>query len=97
MPLKVWDLQFDDDNEGEFARHGVMVAEIRQVLDGEPVFFRNRRQHAAAILMVGPTYGGRFLTVPLATTMVEGLWRPATAWESDQNERLRYTAQRPSR
>jgi hypothetical protein len=94
MPLKVWDLQFDDDNEAEFGRHHVSAHEILQVLDSAPVFFRNRKRHSATILMVGPTNGGRMLTVPLAPLPIEGVWRPATAWDSDPDEALRYTAQR---
>ena len=44
MPLKVWDLQFDDENEAEFGRHHVSAIEILQVLDNAPVFFRNRKK-----------------------------------------------------
>jgi hypothetical protein len=94
MPVKVWDLEFDDDNEAEFGRHHVSAVEILQVLDNAPVFFRNRKRHRATILMVGPTDGGRMLTVPLAPLPVEGVWRPATAWDSDPDETLRYAAQR---
>jgi hypothetical protein len=97
VPLKVSELEFDEGNEAEMARHAVAAVEVVQVLDGEPVFFRNMGRHAAQIPMVGPTYGGRFLTVPLARTAVEGRWRPATAWDADQNEQLRYTAQRPKK
>jgi hypothetical protein len=94
MPFEVWDLQFDDDNEAEFGRHHFSADEILQVLDNAPVFFRNRKRHRTTLLMVGPTNGGRMLTVPLAAVPVEGVWRPATAWDSDADETLRYTAQR---
>ena len=88
--MRVEALEFDDANEAECARHGVTVREIRQVLEHEPAFFQNKRPHRAQRIMVGPTYGGRFLTVPLAETPVEGVWRPATAWDSGDGERGRY-------
>lgn len=97
MPLPVYDLQFDDWNEDELARHSVSAREVLQVLDGDPVFFRNKKRHAAQLLMVGPTLGGRMLTVPLAATEIGGVWRPATGWESDADETARYHAARGRR
>ena len=50
MPAaKVFELQFDDFNESEMARHGVRPREVRQVLDSAPAFFRNKRGHAATL------------------------------------------------
>lgn len=94
MPLAIYELQFDEWNEEELSRHGVLPREVNQVLDGTPVFLPNKKRHAARILMIGPTLGGRFLTVPLARTPVEGVWRPATAWGSDADEISRYRATR---
>ncbi len=95
MPLKVFELEFDDWNESEAARHNVTPREIMQVLDeGDPVFATNKKGHAASILMIGPTLGGRFLTVPLAATPLEGRWRPATAFDSTAPEIARYRANR---
>lgn len=67
MP-QVFELEFDDWNEAEMARHRVTAREVRQVLDGDPAFFRNKKRHAAPIIMVGATLGGRLLTVPVAPT-----------------------------
>ena len=94
MRVRVYDLQFDEWNEGEMARHHVTAREVLQVLDGDPVFLPNKRGHAAPIIMIGPTFGGRFLTVPLGRTGAEGVWRPATAWDSSSGERARYDAAR---
>jgi hypothetical protein len=88
--IEIYDLQFDDGNESEITRHRVRVVEIVQVLDGEPVFLANRKGHSATVVMIGPTYGGRFLTVPLAPTPAVGVWRPATAWDSSDGEKARY-------
>lgn len=62
MRLDIYELVFDDWNEQEMARHGVVPREVQQVLDETPRFFRNKRGHVAELLMVGPTYGGRLLT-----------------------------------
>jgi hypothetical protein len=97
LRIRVYDLQIDDWNADEAARHGVSEAEIRQVLDGEPVFLPNKKGHPAPIVMMGPTYGGRLLTVPLGPTGVDEVWRPATAWDSSHGERARYDAARRSR
>ena len=58
MPERIDALQIDEGNEAECARHGVTARELLQVLDGAPVFFRNRRGHRAPLVMVGPTAGG---------------------------------------
>jgi hypothetical protein len=95
--IHVYELQIDDWNTDEAARHGVTESEIRQVLDGEPTFLPNKRGHRAPVVMIGPTYGGRFLTIPLSPTGVETIWRPASAWDSSSGERARYDAARSSR
>lgn len=94
MGIRVYDLQFDEWNEGEMARHRVTAREVLQVLDGDPVFLPNKQGHEAPIIMIGPTFGGRFLTVPLGRTIVEDVWRPVTAWDSSSGERARYRAAR---
>lgn len=94
MPIQIFDLEFDDWNETEIARHGVRAREIRQVLDNVPIFVRNKKRHPAPIVMIGPTDGGRMLTVPLGKTGRPEVWRPATAWDSSKHERALYTAAR---
>lgn len=92
--MRIWidALVFDEWNEDECARHHVSAREVREVLDERPVYVPNKRPHAAGILMIGPTIGGRFLTIPLAEQDIPGLWRPATAWDSSDAERARYRA-----
>jgi hypothetical protein len=100
MRIRVDELEFDDDNVDHMAPHNVRERDVRQVLDGEPVFLPNKKGHMATVIMIGPTYGGRFLTVPLSRTGVEGRWRPVTAWDSSAGERARYDAglsRRPTR
>jgi hypothetical protein len=97
MALWVEDLEIDDWNEVECARHGVTMREVRQVLEGEPAYFPNKKSGSATLVMVGPTAGGRMLTVPLSPTAIEGVWRPATAWDSSAHEANRYHAARGTR
>lgn len=92
MAVKIYDLEFDDDNESEIARHGITQREVRQVLDGTPRFFPNTKGHSAALIMVGRTAGGRLLTVPLAPSALRDVWRPATAFDSNRREQSLYVA-----
>ncbi len=94
--LRIFDLQIDDANENEAWRHGVTPREMRQVLDGEPQFFPNKKKHGATHIMIGQTYGGRLLTIPILKTLEDGIWRPATAFEADADERASYNAARRS-
>jgi len=55
VAVKAYDLEIDEWNAEEMARHGVMDWEIRQVLDNRPVFSRNKGKHAAPVIMIGPT------------------------------------------
>jgi uncharacterized DUF497 family protein len=93
--IRIFDLELDEWNSDEAARHGVRDAEIRQVLDNEPVFLPNKKGHQAPLIMIGPTNGGRMLTVPLGPTAHDAVWRPASAWDSSRGERSRYDAALP--
>jgi len=86
----IYDVEIDEYNESEMARHGVGPDEVGQILDDEPRFYANKGGHSATRVMVGKTYGGRLLTVPLAPTPVEGTWRPATAYDASTGDRTRY-------
>jgi hypothetical protein len=79
-PLDCDDLLFDDENEAKIARHGVTVEEVQQVLDGRPHFYENRRRRRASHVMVGPTFEGRLLVVPIERVRPR-LWRPITAFD----------------
>jgi hypothetical protein len=89
---RIYDLEIDEWNEGEMARHHVEAGEVRDVLDNAPLFLPNKPGHRAPLVMIGRTFGGRLLTVPLGPTAVDGIWRPASAWETSTGERARYRA-----
>ncbi len=92
MPY-ITDLEIDaeDGNRAHIERHGMTVDEVLQVLDnGLFVVIRNRGARRAPYVMIGPTYGGRLLTVPIVPTDVDGVWRPITAWDAKTGERTIY-------
>ena len=89
--MLIYDVEIDEYNESEMARHGVEPDEVWQILDDEPRFYANKSGRSATRVMVGKTYGGRLLTVPLASTPVEGTWRPATAYDASTGDRTRYS------
>lgn len=90
MQIEILDIELDDANAPEAARHGVTTREIEQVFQNEPLFFPNKRGRRSQLVMIGRTFGGRLLTVPLAETPQPGLWRPATAFDSSRSEAARY-------
>lgn len=94
MQPRIEALDFDEANDRELARHHVSANEIRQVFASRPVFIPNKRGRAAQLVMIGATYGGRFLTVPIAATDRAGTWRPVTGWDSTASEIARYRAVR---
>ena len=50
----------------KLAAHAISPEEVRQVNDGDRVVIRNPRPRVeGSILMIGPTHGGRVLTVVL--------------------------------
>ncbi len=83
----VSDLIFDEHNEHEMARHGVVADEVDELKWNRNVVLRNHRGEAGSVLLVGETAGGRLLTVPLAPTNDPTTWRPATAFDAGPHHR----------
>lgn len=94
MRLRIFEFQFDDWNREELHRHRVTEDEVRQVLDNDPVFLPNVKAGMAPVVMIGYTFGGRLLTIPLDRTPVEHVWRPATGWDASPDQRARHAAAR---
>jgi hypothetical protein len=84
--IDVAELLFDDDNEAKFAGRGITVREVAEVHHSEPYFRKNRANRRATHLMVGRTFGGRWLMVPIERYGSEGVWRPVTAFEPTKNQ-----------
>jgi uncharacterized DUF497 family protein len=82
----VHDFLFDDDNEHEFARHGVSSEELLQVLENRYIIQPNRRRRRGIYLIIGVTNGGSCLAIPLEPTHDPEVWRPLTAWPCKESE-----------
>jgi hypothetical protein len=87
--LEVSGFQIDDRNTPKLRRHEVSVREAYEVLWECPRAFRNHSRGAPWIL-VGPTFGGRMITLPLDPTDERGIWRPRTGYDSSAKEKRRY-------
>lgn len=83
----VADLIFDEHNEREMARHGVVRYDVEQIKRNRNLLLRNPRGEARSMLLVGETDGGRLLTVPLVPTIDPTTWRPATAFDAGPHQR----------
>jgi hypothetical protein len=93
MPsIYVEQLLFDVRNLAKLAAHAVKMREAFEVVDGEPKAFRNH-SHGALWILVGPTKTGRYLTLPLDPTEVDGVWRPRTGYDSSAKELRRYDSE----
>lgn len=90
MAIDVEGLLFDDVNEAKFAGHEVLVAEVQEVYDNEPRFYRNGPDRRGSHVMLGPTDSGKLLAVPIED-IGDGIWRPVTAFipRPQQAERFR--------
>ena len=85
-PPRVDELEFDEHNEEELARHGIDPTRTYEVLAWQPLFVRNKRGRAAAYKVIGPDSSGTMVTIAIATTTVRGHWRPVTGWASTRGE-----------
>lgn len=85
---QAWD--WDEENEGELAAHGISPEEVRQVFEGRPVWARNRRHRAGDWKMMGRTAGGRRLSIVVYYEPRLGRLRPITGWDATAGERTRY-------
>ena len=87
-------LQFDDANQAELAAHDVSPTDASQVFWNSPIYMPNRRSVTGEWLMIGPTDGGRFLTISVVCDEITWLTRPITGWDSDPSQVARWRKQR---
>lgn len=78
--MDITEVEIDDGNEEHLTRHGVSIAEVQQVLAGDPDIRRNRKDRAGTHVALGQTNGGRRVVVPLVDKG-SGRIRPISAWE----------------
>lgn len=77
---------------GKLAAHAIAPDEVRQVNDGDRIVVRNPRPRVeGSVLLIGPTHGGRILTVVLNPARFdEGTWHVRTAWPASDAQVKRY-------
>ena len=80
----------------KLADHHITPEEVRQVSDGDRIVIRNPRPRVeGSVLMIGPTHGGRVLTVVLNPDPVDdGAWHVRTAWQASPAQINRYRRDR---
>ena len=89
-------LLFSETAIAKLAARRVTPENIRQVADSDRIVMRNPRPRlAGSVLLVGPTSGGRMLTVVLNPEAGdEGSCDVRTAWESSTAQIRRYQRDR---
>jgi hypothetical protein len=89
-------LSFSETTVAKLAGHGITPEEVRQVNDGDRIVIRNPRPRVeGSVLMIGPTHGGRILTVVLNPEPADaGAWRVRTAWDASAAQIGRYQRDR---
>ena len=91
-------LLFSETTLAKLASHAIITPEeVRQVNDGDrSIVIRNPRpRFEGSVLMIGPTHGGRILTVVLDPEPIDsGAWHVRTAWEASPAQVSRYRRDR---
>ena len=77
----------DDDNEEEFAAHGVTARQVTEILENIHVVLRNRKRRRGLYLVVGKDNSGICIATPVEPPHEPSLWRPITAWPCKQQEK----------
>jgi uncharacterized DUF497 family protein len=85
-------LSFSERTVAKLASHGITPEEVRQVNDGDRIVIRNPRPRVeGSALVIGPTHGGRILTVVLNPEPADaGAWQVRTGWEASSAQISRY-------
>ncbi len=89
-------LLFSETTIAKLAIHGITPEEVRQLTEGNRLVIRNPRPRVdGSVLMIGPTRGGRVLTVVLNPEPADaGSWHVRTAWDASPAQVRRYRRDR---
>jgi hypothetical protein len=89
-------LLFSETTLAKLAARGITPEEVRQLTVDDRIVVRNPRPRVeGSVLMIGPTYGGRILTVVLNPEPADpGAWHVRTAWDASSAQIGRYTRDR---
>lgn len=89
-PSQASGIQWDDGNERELARHGILLLDVLQVFANDPAWARNKNNRSGQFKMIGRNDGGRRLTIVVLMAPDSNLARPITGWSSTPGEITRY-------
>jgi hypothetical protein len=94
--VRVAVLLFTQTTIDKLAAHGITPEEVRQVNDGDRILIRNPRPRVeGSRLMIGPTYGGRIITVVINPEPADpGAWHVRTGWPASIAQARRYRRDR---
>jgi hypothetical protein len=89
-------LLFSKTTVAKLAGHAITTDEVRQVNEGDRIVIANPRPRVAgSVLMIGPSHGGRILTVVLNPEPRDtGAWHVRTAWDASAAQINRYRRDR---
>ncbi len=89
-------LLFSETTIAKLAAHAITPEEVRQVTDGDRTVIANPRPRVAgSVLMIGPTHGGRIVTVVLNPDRADDAsWHVRTAWDASAAQTRRYQRDR---
>jgi hypothetical protein len=89
-------LLFSETTLAKLSARGITPEEVRQLTDGDRIVIRNPRPRVeGSVLMIGPTHGGRILTVVLNPEPEDpGAWHVRTAWDASAAQLSRYRQDR---
>jgi hypothetical protein len=95
MPQVVVDrFEWDDRNINHIWQHSLDPDTVDEVLDAGYVVVNNRRGRSAPYLLIGVTYSGQCVAVPIVPGRRPGAWRPLSAWYCKPAEWTRWRQQR---
>lgn len=94
--MLIAELVITDSVTQKLGRRRIQAEEVKQLPANGAVFMRNPRPRVHdSRFMVGPTDGGRLLTVVIVPDGSDrGIWFVKTAWESGRHERTTYIRRR---
>jgi hypothetical protein len=88
--MEIRQLQWDDANRDELARHRIADSEAQELLDVDEWVADTHPAYPGQVRIIGRTRSGRWLTVALEPTARPEVWRPITGWDSTPTERAYY-------
>ena len=84
--MEVRRLLWWQENVEKLAVHGITQDEVLEVIELDWWVVYVHPDYPEQVRIVGPTRGGRLITVALDPTDQPELWRPITGWEATRGE-----------